>query len=648
MDPRAVRSSPVGKSLVPLPREEARLDPFLGSTIRKSFGAQWYYGQVIAIDVDVASGDRAYHIAYEDGDEEHLNATEVKRFLVIAGRSAPPSDAGGSPHGRRSSMASQRPSLARSEAPRPSMAPSLSLAPVAASVPEVPAVLTRATTGLHGLGFWGSMVVAALAGAALVGAWSSGSFSYLMGGIDLTDELDSRASGLVAPLPPWAEVSGVSKMAAEPFAAAPASLGSAPAVGLEPREGATVERLEVEDVSEEGNPEEPKSWPEETEELAPRDREVEAPPRSSEVEEPQFDPFADAAKSRASQGEMAVLDEDLAMALGAVAEASGLVVRVVAKSFFHSLEQAWHSILSCFSAGLSSAFARSQAEVPSPEPVPEPEEASALQSLMTTILVACAGVVTILVSVNSPNSKAEHLRDVMQISEAMLEAPRKPGSGSLCAPSPRPSPAAPFPSPGAVPLTHLQKAQVRQILEAVNSPARAKSTGCRPEAMTTPLKPARTLMSMMGRTPQAEQLGRELVPLSAERRLPPRPMSLTAPVGNECMPLKNQEACLRCQSLMAPDANFCRHCGQQRGKKVAQVRPPSQPQHHARPRSQEARVKSSLVMEKPRFRYGAALKKLKEMGFNDSSELRDILTKCSGDLSVAIRTINGSPRNRRA
>eukprot|EP00913_Durusdinium_trenchii_P030507 g28577.t1 len=110
MDPRAVRSSPVGKSLVPLPREEARLDPFLGSTIRKSFGAQWYYGQVIAIDVDVASGDRAYHIAYEDGGPW---GERVKRFLVIAGRSAPPSDAGGSPHGRRSSMASQRPSLAR-------------------------------------------------------------------------------------------------------------------------------------------------------------------------------------------------------------------------------------------------------------------------------------------------------------------------------------------------------------------------------------------------------------------------------------------------------------------------------------------------------------------------------------------------------
>ena len=78
------------KSLVPVPREEARLDPLLGCTIRKTFGGQWFYGQarqgllgdcreVIAIDADVpwsarslkkrecevASGDRAYHIAYE-------------------------------------------------------------------------------------------------------------------------------------------------------------------------------------------------------------------------------------------------------------------------------------------------------------------------------------------------------------------------------------------------------------------------------------------------------------------------------------------------------------------------------------------------------------------------------------------------------
>ncbi|CAK9103791.1 unnamed protein product, partial [Durusdinium trenchii] len=65
------------------------------------------------------------------------------------------------------------------------------------------------------------------------------------------------------------------------------------------------------------------------------------------------------------------------------------------------------------------------------------------------------------------------------------------------------------------------------------------------------------------------------------------------------------EACLRCQSLMAPDANFCRHCGQQRGKKVAQA------WALVDSSDQRARVKSSLVMEKPRFRYGAALKKLK-------------------------------------
>lgn len=77
-------------------------------------------------------------------------------------------------------------------------------------------------------------------------------------------------------------------------------------------------------------------------------------------------------------------------------------------------------------------------------------------------------------------------------------------------------------------------------------------------------------------------------------------------------------------------------------------------------------MKSNLVVEKPRFRYGNAMKKLKaswpahhfkerqEMGFDDTSELRDvrtlgfrpdasakILTKCGGDLSSTLRTING-------
>lgn len=108
---------------------------------------------------------------------------------------------------------------------------------------------------------------------------------------------------------------------------------------------------------------------------------------------------------------------------------------------------------------------------------------------------------------------------------------------------------------------------------------------------------------------------------------------------------------------MPADANFCRYCGQQRGKKVIQVKAATPPRATAAPAPAPApaarretsrepreagRAKSGLIVDKPRFRYGSGLKKLKEMGYGDTEELRSILTKCSGDLSAALRMINGS------
>lgn len=109
---------------------------------------------------------------------------------------------------------------------------------------------------------------------------------------------------------------------------------------------------------------------------------------------------------------------------------------------------------------------------------------------------------------------------------------------------------------------------------------------------------------MMGRTPPAATNW----PAEGDRRLPPPPRSLTAglwqlmtvscQVGTEqgglgmavgmCVaqlrPKQSQERglshtlddalkelCPRCSSSMAADANFCRHCGHPRGKKVAQA-----------------------------------------------------------------------------
>jgi len=684
MDRRAL-SSPAGKSLVPLAREDARLDPFLGCTIRKIFGSQWYHGQVIAIDVDVASGDRAYHIAYEDGDEEHLSSSEVKNFLVMASRSAPPSEAG-SP--RRSVVPSHRPSIARTEvsAPRPSVAPSISqpaafLGAAAAPVPFVPFSTGIDTHGIGGHGhvdhpritgitFWGPMLLAGITGAMMVALVSS-FMSFIMDGELDGGERGPIPMGLVAPLPPWAEAE------TQIFAKVGPGGGNGPMVEdvnlLSLKDDFFQEKLPevlnepqssqpVEKILEDGQQSSTTSFSE-----AFGDHKVEEIPvpqmPPTEAEDVEDETHQDVPGNQLIDSQMA-LEEDLSVAVAAVMEASGLVVRVVAKSFFRSLEEVWLSILSSFSSSLAASFTGSEdsemIEPPLP-PTPEPEEAAgALQSLMTTILVSLAGVVTILVSIHPPPSVAQELKDAVHIHEA------KSVVLPCQAPSPRPSPAAPFPSPVPIaPLEQMQKAQVRQILESVNTPARAKSLGGRPEVMATPLKSgtggARSLMSIMGRTPP---VGATLpVAIQSERRLPPPPASLT--VGNENVPPRNQETCARCMSSMPADANFCRYCGQQRGKKVMQVKPaapmptvPTVPIHAVRGSTAQressrelregGRTKANLIVEKPRFRYGSGLKKLKEMGYGDTEEVRDILTKCSGDLSAALRMINGSSPRRRA
>jgi len=516
------------------------------------------------------------------------------------------------------------------------------------------------------------MLLAGITGAMMVALVSS-FMSFIMDGeLNGGETRGPIPMGLVAPLPPWAEAE------TQIFAKVGPSGGNSngpmvedvvhhlslkddffqekiPEVLNEPQSSQPVEK-----ILEDGQQSSTTSFSE-----AFGDHKVEEIPipqmPPTEAEDVEDETQRDVPGNQLIDNQMA-LEEDLSVAVAAVMEASGLVVRVVAKSFFRSLEEVWLSILSSFSSSLGASFTGSPepeiVEPPSP-PTPEPEEAAgALQSLMTTILVSLAGVVTILVSIHPPPSVAQELKDAVHIHEA------KSVVLPCQAPSPRPSPAAPFPSPVPMaPLEQMQKAQVRQILESVNTPARAKTLGGRPEVMATPLKSgtggARSLMSIMGRTPP---VGATLpVAIQSERRLPPPPASLT--VGNENVPPRNQETCARCMSSMPADANFCRYCGQQRGKKVMQVKPAAPPmptvptvpavrstaqRESSRELREGGRTKANLIVEKPRFRYGSGLKKLKEMGYGDTEEVRDILTKCSGDLSAALRMINGTSPRRRA
>jgi len=84
-----VPSSACGAGLVALAPAEAARDPLMRSTIRRRFSGYWYTGRVVSIDVDAYTRERAYHIVYEDGDEEHLSQFEVQRSLVSGACNAP-------------------------------------------------------------------------------------------------------------------------------------------------------------------------------------------------------------------------------------------------------------------------------------------------------------------------------------------------------------------------------------------------------------------------------------------------------------------------------------------------------------------------------------------------------------------------------
>eukprot|EP00439_Symbiodinium_sp_Y106_P029491 s901_g3.t1 len=633
------------KSLVPLPRDEARLDPLLGATIRKIFGSQWYYGQVIAIDADVASGERAYHVAYEDGDEEHLSAVEVKHFLAAAAaRSARPSEAGrstrpsaaGTPRPSLAPMPSVRPSRGPARpAPKPSWGRSLGEVKFASVGPTLAAVAIGLVMVL------GSTCLTCLA-SSLYGAGAGDAVS------------DLRPASLGTHLPPWAQ------------AAPPAEVPAVSAHWPLPS---------VEDVEELAPPKEaPLPIPPEREtasEIVTNDVEifVKAPQQADDtasalhtslLNEASYSEHLEPAGGGAEAESVAVqtvADDELAAAAAALVEASGLVVRVAGRAFVRMLEEAWHSLLGGVSATLCSAVGVSGSE-PTGEPLASDEAAGSagagLESLMTSALVACAGVMTILVSIRPAEDVPTPLRTIPRPEASwpgqVTASPMRPFLG-------KPSPAHHLPSPHALPPTALLHHQAtRQSLHACNTPARAKTTldQVKVEIPSTPAPehPASrtSLMSRLGRTPATAAA---VPPGDALQRRPPPPppVSLTVEPAPQQMPLRShakttpqpqpaplakEDACARCGSVLPADDNFCRHCGQQRGKRSCQVpaaMPPSGPAAPA------GRAKSKQA-DKSRFRHTKALSKLKEMGYDDSEGVRDVLTKCNGDLNAALREIN--------
>ena len=51
----------------------------LHAIVLRQFPGGSFIGEVVAVDADPYSGERAYHVRYADGDEEHLTAAQVQQ-----------------------------------------------------------------------------------------------------------------------------------------------------------------------------------------------------------------------------------------------------------------------------------------------------------------------------------------------------------------------------------------------------------------------------------------------------------------------------------------------------------------------------------------------------------------------------------------
>lgn len=563
-------------SLVPLPRSEAVHDPLMGAKIKKHFGATFYIGQVAVIDYDSNTGERAYHVVYEDGDEEHLSAAEVRRTLVMPGLSAACSTVGS----RRVSAAAMP--FSGAPTPRPSTG--------SHTAPQRWYGSQGVMSNLPSLAGPSSFIVAMLTAVGVIASMTDMSFGFAS--VD-NGESSGAVAGLSPPLPPWAQLAPEANSEQHQWLQGDSSVvASAPlhrdsSVNSEQKHpGSDLSQSDTQHAEVPALP----AWMDKVpsndefarlpdEKVRQEKQEKSAPASQSRLDgSDSVNQHVNIEDGKASSTTDAVHEREVAAAASALADASGLLVSAVSNAFVGQLEDAWQFTSSGFSAATdlfgSVSFSPDDVFV-SPGIDEEYGTGDSLESLVTFVLAA-SGILIILVSVFPSNSRSfSHLAgghsapvpvagvagqlvlpDSVPLQAApspqqMVSAPSpiQQGPGPALAPSPiqqgpgpapaaspqappanSPGPAVTAPSPqlpapettGAPSLQAMAERSPLALVAVTEAPAAAPALATPIQKPREAFKGARTLMALMGRTPKLDSEALQFRP-------PPPPPSLMLP-----------------------------------------------------------------------------------------------------------------------
>lgn len=685
-------------AVIPAP-DLSRQDPLFQATIKKTFETGSFCGQVVNVNLDARTGWRAYHVVYEDGDEEDMTAAEVQRYMLKGGFGANMPDI---PFSRRRDSAP-----AELQIMRP---PQFQLE--SESWPPPGALADRIT---REQGAWSGSFrswPAALAVCALAIAWaSSGCWSCISG---FTDGSGSGHIGTRQPWeeqmpPPWEVLASLGAPSSAPQVSDPLALEadfkappppqSSPPVppwGVQPvpREnlqtglqmeavarGRLADSKRTEDLrtglQREGVG---KDWPAD----AKRTEVAHMPSHSGDTmppaippwkrEELATDPYQGSAeqtqqpKAASAQpvvgsplsGGTQLLSETT---LGAEPGAPVLAVpsereesgESAVDELLMKLRDAWESAARAAKALLTILKSDSSAMGK-----PWPSESDESSAYNNAIPAAClfAGVLVLLLAIlcggcsHSPASPPTFSAAVISADGDVFHAPDPvPPVGSPSAAG-RLSGASPFMDLAATPLaaaSPLAAAVPAASPLGARAPPAASPLAASPMVVATPLAASPVAATV----PAASPYGARAPPAASQLAASPMAAAVHLPEASPLprfVPMASPSAALVPSPIvsLAPAAAAMSNTT----PKVAAPTPAAKRSRRSpRPVATSTAASSSgaggsapprskLIQQEPRFRYGRALTKFKEWGYEDTQQLRDILVRCQGNVQYACEFVD--------